>query len=1035
MIEVTRLAKADGPLTKRISLGPDGKPISDGGACVMSRGQARRERLPSLESFAALIAGLGSHEAIALGALRGDLPDICEVATKDALTRINGTVAGNLIARTANHISYNPERPALALVDFDRKGMPAAVAERIEALGGFRGALLAVLPELAAAASLTRASTSAGLFRTDTGERLVGSGGAHWFVEVQDGADIERFLRTLHDRCWLHGFGWMMVGAGGQLLERSLVDKMVYAGERLVFEGAPILTPPLAQDQASRRPIVADGTALDTVATCRPLSIVEQSKLRELRAKEKQRLAPDAAKARDAFVARQSERLAERTGMTEAAAAQVVKRQCLGVLLPEVVLPFDDEELAGKTVADVLADPARFEGATLADPLEGVEYGPCKARIMRRPDGSPWIHSFAHGRTVYELKCDARAAQAELAKAKPADAPDTFVRLALTADLNDGEIEGLRDAAHAMSGIGKRALDRMLKAARRERASQRAQEARDRRAAERRDPRPQIEAPEADAPWLPHMQVLNDVLGRVSDPEPPMRDVEGYVTVIRARRVPSMHTLTARGANDGETDETRLPAPEEPLLTRLDEPQLAEMIERHIDYTNGAIGRSVHLAAPFVKHFRQRDDDVLPVVTAVATLPIILADGTVLSERGLDRARGIVFRVPAELQQLMPRQQDCTPLAVAEAMRFLADEWLCDVATDYAGKCVLLALALTIIERAALPERPAFFATAGQRGGGKTTVISMLSVAVLGRRAAAAAWSPSEEERRKALFAYLGEGVALLVWDNIPRGAAISCASIEKALTAETYKDRILGVSETRTVPASTIQVFTGNNIAPRGDMASRSLQARLSVDRPDPENRTFKHPDPIAWTEANRGRILAALYTILRGNPRLRASNPGPAETRFKAWWHLVGSAVEHAAELHAEDTAERIAAMVADPTDCPPAKVSFRAMFLDGEADEEQSCSLATVLDVMRSRWPGGCKAAEVATFVGLATEEAIEFKAALEQASGKSLPLITANTVSWRLKGLKDAPVRVGDDTLALRFQPDKQGGTYTVTPIRR
>jgi hypothetical protein len=44
------------------------------------------------------------------------------------------------------------------------------------------------------------------------------------------------------------------------------------------------------------------------------------------------------------------------------------------------VLPFDDEELAGVTVADVLADPARFEGATLADPLEGVSYGQCAKR-------------------------------------------------------------------------------------------------------------------------------------------------------------------------------------------------------------------------------------------------------------------------------------------------------------------------------------------------------------------------------------------------------------------------------------------------------------------------------------------------------------------------------------------------------------------------------------------------------------------------------------------------------------------------------
>ena len=52
-------------------------------------------------------------------------------------------------------------------------------------------------------------------------------------------------------------------------------------------------------------------------------------------------------------------------------------------------------------------------------------------------------------------------------------------------------------------------------------------------------------------------------------------------------------------------------------------------------------------------------------------------------------------------------------------MRFLTDDWLVDVATDYAGKCVLIALALTIIERTALPERPAFFATAGSAAAAK----------------------------------------------------------------------------------------------------------------------------------------------------------------------------------------------------------------------------------------------------------------------------------------------------------------------------
>src|SRR5258708_25526906 len=101
--------------------------------------------------------------------------------------------------------------------------------------------------------------------------------------------------------------------------------------------------------------------------------------------------------------------------------------------------------------------------------------------------------------------------------------------------------------------------------------------------------------------------------------------------------------------------------------------------------------------------------------------------------------------------------------------------------------------------------------------------------------------------------------------------------------------------------PASTVMVFTGNNISARGDLASRSLTARLAVDRPDPENPPFVHPDPLAWTEVHRARILQALYTILIGNPCLQSLRSAPpAETRFNAWHHLIGASVEHAPDQH---------------------------------------------------------------------------------------------------------------------------------------
>ena len=40
-----------------------------------------------------------------------------------------------------------------------------------------------------------------------------------------------------------------------------------------------------------------------------------------------------------------------------------------------------------------------------------------------------------------------------------------------------------------------------------------------------------------------------------------------------------------------------------------------------------AMRRSVCLATPFVKHYMKRDDGALPTVAAIATSPIVLADG------------------------------------------------------------------------------------------------------------------------------------------------------------------------------------------------------------------------------------------------------------------------------------------------------------------------------------------------------------------------------------------------------------------------
>jgi hypothetical protein len=221
--------------------------------------------------------------------------------------------------------------------------------------------------------------------------------------------------------------------------------------------------------------------------------------------------------------------------------------------------------------------------------------------------------------------------------------------------------------------------------------------------------------------------------------------------------------------------------------------------------------------------------------------------------------------------------------------------------------------------------------------------------AVTGIHPAASAWSTNEEERRKALLSYFLYGVPYILWDNIARGTQISCPHIEKSCTAAYYSDRKLGVSEMVATAASSIHLFTGNNVGPRGDLASRSLRVRLDLDRADPENRAFKHPDPIGWTDGMRAEIIAAFYPILLGNPMLRTPSNAPCKTRFKMWWRLVGSAIEHAARL-------------ANP-DQP---VDFQTMFLDQEEDDEDTASLAEALAILSEHWPTTFTAADVATLV---------------------------------------------------------------------
>jgi predicted P-loop ATPase len=93
--------------------------------------------------------------------------------------------------------------------------------------------------------------------------------------------------------------------------------------------------------------------------------------------------------------------------------------------------------------------------------------------MVRGEDGTPFIHSWAHGRVIYDLKHDfASIRKAMETPETKEEIVKTFARLAVDADLEPLELNGLRQQAHKLSGIGLNIIDAELKLAKQRRLEQ-----------------------------------------------------------------------------------------------------------------------------------------------------------------------------------------------------------------------------------------------------------------------------------------------------------------------------------------------------------------------------------------------------------------------------------------------------------------------------------------------------------------------------------------------------------------------------------
>ena len=215
-----------------------------------------------------------------------------------------------------------------------------------------------------------------------------------------------------------------------------------------------------------------------------------------------------------------------------------------GRLAPEFPLEFDDPTIGVKSVAEVLADPARFIGETLADPLEGPSYGRCKAMIMEDDlGGGLFIHSFAHGGMGYRLMLDESMLRELIRVSDPVVVVAVFAEALGRAVLFPGSEETLIGECATRAGVRVKIVKQAVKEAREAREA----EARAARAArEPPDHRAVLAAPAKDAEIGEVAEQVDAFMANSKAEEPALRGRSGKLVRIVEEPVPGMHLLTAQ---------------------------------------------------------------------------------------------------------------------------------------------------------------------------------------------------------------------------------------------------------------------------------------------------------------------------------------------------------------------------------------------------------------------------------------------------------------------------------------------------------
>jgi hypothetical protein len=329
-------------------------------------------------------------------------------------------------------------------------------------------------------------------------------------------------------------------------------------------------------------------------------------------------------------------------------------------------------------------------------------------------------------------------------------------------------------------------------------------------------------------------------------------------------------------------------------IVRMQEARVRELMAREAEWLGpdgSGKSRVVHPPQWSVRGVMARGQwpGVRPIV-AIATAPTMRVDGSILSKPGYDSGTGLLLSPSVNVTvPERPTKDDA-----AKAITALLDV-VCNFPVGVAAKSAWLAGVVTIAARPAIEGPvPMIIIDASVRGAGKTLLADVAAVIATGRVAARMIYSRDDTEVRKVITAVALVGDPMVLLDNVT--GELGCAALDAALTADTWRDRVLGSSTMTTeIPLRISWWATGNGVIVGADLVRRALLVRLEPECEHPEERSgWRYPSLLTHVAQHRAELLSAALTIVRGyvvagRPDMRLTPMGS----FEAWSALVRSAL----------------------------------------------------------------------------------------------------------------------------------------------